>query len=100
MGNGRCGFTINIRALGKIEDFSVGEIRQIWDRNALENRYAGDGVRFNDLEVWQKIFQSAFAGFDGNDAYKMVRMRVTSSLETGPVSGVRPLSLRSPSVNS
>ena len=76
LGSGRSGTTIVNRILGQIQGFfPVGEIRQVWDRNIVNNRFCGCDQRFRECEVWQNIFNSAYGGFDGVDAQKMIRLR-------------------------
>ena len=76
LGSGRSGTTILNRILGQIQGFfPVGEIRQIWDRNILNNRLCGCDRRFRECEVWQNIFSRAYGGFDDVDAQEMIRLR-------------------------
>ncbi len=75
-GSGRSGSTIIDRILGQCDSFfSMGEIRYVWERNILENRFCGCGERFKDCPVWSEVMKKAFGSFDGVDAQEMFDIR-------------------------
>lgn len=71
-GWGRSGSTILGSVLGNVENFFYGgEIRNLWNRVLLENRICGEGVPIKESQLWGKIFDKAFGGFDKVDPKEM-----------------------------
>jgi UDP-N-acetylglucosamine transferase subunit ALG13 len=67
-GWGRSGSTLLDRMLGQIPGvFSAGELRDIWLRGVIEDRLCGCGERFHACELWRKVGEEAFGGWDGLD---------------------------------
>lgn len=64
-GWGRSGSTLLDRMLGQVPGvFSAGELRDIWERGVRENRLCGCGQPFHECEVWRKVGEVAFGGWD------------------------------------
>lgn len=67
-GWGRSGSTLLDRMLGQVPGvFSAGELRDIWTRGVLEDRLCGCGAPFRECEVWRKVGEVAFGGWDAPD---------------------------------
>jgi len=74
-GWGRSGSTLLDNILGQIEGFfCVGELRFIWERNFIENRLCGCGVRFLDCEVWRQVLDTAFGSIEHINVHEMVSL--------------------------
>jgi hypothetical protein len=75
-GSGRSGSTILDNILGQVEGgFSVGELRYVWDRGIIQNRICGCGAPFRGCNLWKRVFDNGFGGFDGIDANRMLALR-------------------------
>jgi hypothetical protein len=75
-GWGRSGSTLLGRILGQIEHFFlVGELRYIWDRGLIENRFCSCGVPFRDCPVWREVVSQAFENADRISAEALVGWR-------------------------
>lgn len=73
-GWGRSGSTVLGRVLGQIKDFFlVGELRYVWDRGFIENRFCSCGLPFRRCPVWQDVTSRAFG--DDVDAERLVDLR-------------------------
>lgn len=60
-GTGRSGSTILGSTLGQVDGFwSVGELRQIWQRGLIENWRCGCGLPFSQCPIWDQILAQAF----------------------------------------
>jgi hypothetical protein len=56
LGTGRSGSTLIGSILGEAAGaFCVGELRFLWERGFVENRFCGCGLRFHDCPVWSEI---------------------------------------------
>jgi hypothetical protein len=72
-GAGRSGSTLIANTLGQIDGlWSVGELRQIWQRGLIENWRCGCGHAFSECTTWQRIMADAF-GHAGIDPRAVVR---------------------------
>ena len=77
-GWGRSGSTLLDRMLGQVPGvFSAGELRDIWQRGVAENRLCGCGAPFRDCEVWRKVGEVAFGGWDAFDVAEARALRDT-----------------------
>lgn len=75
-GSPRSGSTILSKVLGQIPGFfQAGELRFLWDKNFLDEFPCGCGEEFVDCEIWTRIFQKAYGGFDLIDAKMMLEYR-------------------------
>ncbi len=75
-GWGRSGSTLLDRMLGQVPGvFSAGELRDIWERGAREDRLCGCGQPFHECEVWRKVGEVAFGGWDQLDLAAVQRLR-------------------------
>jgi hypothetical protein len=64
-GAGRSGSTLLANTLGQVDGlWSVGELRQIWQRGLIENWRCGCGHPFTDCTTWQRIIADAFESGD------------------------------------
>ena len=76
-GWGRSGSTLLDRMLGQVPSvFSAGELRDVWLRGVIEDRLCGCGERFHACDVWSKIGQEAFGGWDAVDVEAVHDLRV------------------------
>jgi len=76
-GWGRSGSTLLDRLLGQVPGvFSAGELRDIWLRGAIEDRLCGCGRRFHACDLWRKVGEEAFGGWDGLDAEETHALRL------------------------
>ena len=74
-GWGRSGSTLLGRVLGQIEQFFlVGELRYMWDRGLIENRFCSCGAPFDQCPVWQQVVSRTFVN-EGISAETMVGLR-------------------------
>jgi UDP-N-acetylglucosamine transferase subunit ALG13 len=75
-GWGRSGSTLLDRMLGQVPGvFSAGELRDIWQRGVREDRLCGCGERFHQCEVWRKVGEVAFGGWDSLDLARVQDLR-------------------------
>ncbi|MEP6758541.1 MAG: sulfotransferase [Actinomycetota bacterium] len=75
-GWGRSGSTLLDRMLGQVPGvFSAGELRDVWQRGARENRLCGCGAPFRDCEVWRKVGEVAYGGWDEVDLTEAQSLR-------------------------
>lgn len=75
-GNGRSGSTLLDIVLGQLQGFfAVGELRRIWDRGLIENRFCGCHEPFRQCPTWLAVFDQAYGGMNAIDAEEMVRYR-------------------------
>ena len=75
-GWGRSGSTLLDRMLGQVPGvFSAGELRDIWRRGVLEDRLCGCGAPFRECEVWRKVGEVAFGGWDELDLAEAQALR-------------------------
>jgi UDP-N-acetylglucosamine transferase subunit ALG13 len=76
-GWGRSGSTLLGRMLGQVPGvFSAGELRDVWLRGVIEDRLCGCGERFHACDLWSKVGQEAFGGWDGVDVEAVHRLRL------------------------
>jgi hypothetical protein len=69
----RSGSTILDRILGQIDGgFTVGEIRNIWERSFLEDQLCGCKAKFSECPIWGDIV--SHAGFDRDTARNMYEL--------------------------
>src|SRR5690606_26358629 len=62
----RSGSTILAEILGSAPGVvSVGELNNLWDRGARQNRPCACGERFWDCPFWKPVMDRAFAGSEG-----------------------------------
>jgi Sulfotransferase family len=74
-GWGRSGSTLLGRVLGQIDRFFlVGELRYMWDRGLIENRFCSCGTPFDRCPVWQQVVARTFVEARV-DAEALVRLR-------------------------
>ena len=60
-GWGRSGSTLLGRVLGQIDQFFlVGELRYLWDRGLIENRFCSCGAAFDQCPLWQEVVARTF----------------------------------------
>jgi hypothetical protein len=84
-GSGRSGSTILHNILGQIEGFSAfGELRYIWDRGVVKNKLCGCGQEFHQCEFWQKVFETAYGGFEQINAKEMYRLTESFRIQNLP----------------
>ncbi|MEO8477661.1 MAG: sulfotransferase [Actinomycetota bacterium] len=75
-GWGRSGSTLLDRLLGQVPGVcSIGELRELWQRGLVEDRLCGCGERFHDCELWRRIGERAFGGWDRLDAAEVAALR-------------------------
>jgi UDP-N-acetylglucosamine transferase subunit ALG13 len=75
-GWGRSGSTLLDRMLGQVPGvFSAGELRDIWERGAREDRLCGCGQPFHACPVWRKVGEVAFGGWDALDLAGVQELR-------------------------
>lgn len=66
-GWGRSGSTLLGRVLGQIEQFFLaGELRYMWDRGLIENRFCSCGAPFDRCPVWQQVVSRTFVNHRAN----------------------------------
>lgn len=66
----RSGSTIVDRVLGQVHGgFTVGELRNIWQRSFIENQLCGCHSKFTECDVWKEIVKGS--AFDTKYAEKM-----------------------------
>lgn len=71
-GNGRSGSTILHNVLGQIDGFcALGELREIWLRGAIKNRWCGCGAPFHECAFWQEVLTTAYGAPDAIDIHQM-----------------------------
>jgi UDP-N-acetylglucosamine transferase subunit ALG13 len=76
-GWGRSGSTLLDRMLGQLPGvFSVGELRDVWQRGVLEDRRCGCGEPFSSCPVWSDVGRRAFGGWDALDVGEIQRLRM------------------------
>jgi UDP-N-acetylglucosamine transferase subunit ALG13 len=81
-GWGRSGSTLLDRVMGQVPGFfSVGELREIWQRGLAENRPCGCGAAFLDCPFWTDVGKAAFGGWEAVDQAEVLRLRY--SLDRG-----------------
>lgn len=60
VGTGRSGSTLVGNILGELPGvFCAGELRFLWERGFVENRYCGCGARFGDCPFWTEVVTRA-----------------------------------------
>lgn len=75
-GWGRSGSTLLDRMLGQVDGlFSIGELREIWERGVLQNRPCGCDVAFRDCPFWSEVGKAAYGGWDALDLDEVLRLR-------------------------
>jgi len=75
-GWGRSGSTLLDRMLGQVPGvFSAGELRDIWQRGVLQDRLCGCGAPFRECDVWRKVGEVAFGGWDELDVAQAQALR-------------------------
>jgi UDP-N-acetylglucosamine transferase subunit ALG13 len=75
-GWGRSGSTLLDRALGQLPGFvSLGEVRELWQRGARENRPCGCGKPFLDCEFWSAVGDAAYGGWGRLDLDEALSLR-------------------------
>ena len=73
-GSGRSGSTLLARLLDQVDGlFAAGELRYVWQRGLIEDRYCGCGLRFSACPFWTKALDHAFGGRGGVDPAAMSR---------------------------
>lgn len=73
-GSGRSGSTLLARLLDQVDGlFAAGELRYVWQRGLIEDRYCSCGLRFSACPFWIKALDQAFGGRDGVDPAAMSR---------------------------
>ena len=73
-GSGRSGSTLLARLLDQVDGlFAPGELRYVWQRGLIEDRYCSCGQRFGACPFWTKTLDQAFGGHDGVDPHAMSR---------------------------
>lgn len=71
-GAGRSGSTILNNVLGQVDGFfATGELSLVWNWGVIENRPCACGKPFHECEVWPRIFEAGFGGFDQDYAHRM-----------------------------
>jgi hypothetical protein len=74
-GWGRSGTTILDNVLGQTAGmFSVGEIQAIWQHGLAEHRLCGCSTPLTCCDVWRRVFEEAYGGFDRVDVGKMLEL--------------------------
>ncbi|MBA3728051.1 MAG: sulfotransferase [Actinobacteria bacterium] len=87
-GGTKSGSTLLDLMLGQVPSFfSVGELRQIWQRGLVENSRCGCKERFFDCPFWTAVGAEAFGGWGNVDVQEVLALR--NSLDT--VSSLRAL---------
>ena len=62
-GTGRSGSTLLARVLDRADGvFAAGELRYVWQRGVLEDRFCGCGEPFSQCPFWSEVVDRAFAG--------------------------------------
>lgn len=73
-GSGRSGSTLLARLLDQVDGvFAPGELRYVWQRGLIEDRFCSCGQRFGACPFWSKTLDQAFGGRDGVDPHAMSR---------------------------
>ncbi|HZQ87047.1 MAG TPA: sulfotransferase [Acidimicrobiales bacterium] len=73
-GSGRSGSTLLARLLDQVDGlFAPGELRYVWQRGLIEDRFCSCGQRFGACPFWTKTLDQAFGGRDGVDPHAMSR---------------------------
>jgi hypothetical protein len=64
-GHGRSGSTILDRLLGQLPGFfSIGELRNVWQRSLLEDQLCGCGEPFSRCGFWRAVVDRALGDVD------------------------------------
>jgi Sulfotransferase family len=75
-GGTKSGSTLLDLMLGQVPTFfSVGELRQIWQRGCVENAYCGCKERFFDCPFWSEVGDVAFGGWHNLDIEETLAQR-------------------------
>lgn len=75
-GWGRSGSTLLDRMLGQVDGvFSVGEVRELWERGLKEDRPCGCDLPFRECGFWAKVGEVAYGGWDRVDLDEALRLR-------------------------
>lgn len=71
----RSGSTILNRVLGQIDGFVAwGELRDIWQHGAIENRRCSCGALFDECPAWTAIVETAFGAMEQSEIRGMVEL--------------------------
>jgi hypothetical protein len=71
-GSGRSGSTLLARLLDQVDGlFAAGELRYVWQRGLIEDRFCSCGQRFSGCPFWTKTLDQAFGGREGVDPEAM-----------------------------
>jgi hypothetical protein len=75
-GGTKSGSTLLDLMLGEVSGFfSVGELRQIWQRGLAEDSHCGCRQRFSECPFWTKVGEEGFGGWDKVDLDEVLRLR-------------------------
>jgi hypothetical protein len=71
-GWGRSGTTVLDNVLGQTTGmFSAGELHEIWQHGLAEHRLCGCNTPLTRCDVWKRVFDESYGGFDRVDVGKM-----------------------------
>lgn len=77
-GLGRSGTTLIERLLGELPGIcSMGEVVHLWQRGIAEDERCGCGTPFRECPFWQRVGESAFAGWDEVDVSRVAALTRT-----------------------
>ena len=75
-GHGRSGSTLLDRLLGQLPGyFSVGELRNLWQRCLLENQLCGCGEQFDRCAFWRRVLARSVAETGAIEAGRILALK-------------------------
>ncbi len=75
-GGTKSGSTLLDLMLGQVPGFfSVGELRQIWQRGLVEDSHCGCRKRFSECPFWTRVGEEGFGGWSKLDLHEVLELR-------------------------